>query len=236
MISIILFILCSFLPLQNQEAVTYIHINNDWSPFVGPLKVTITGDKFLFTIKESNHFRFFITDTLAVCSISQVSDEFYLISSEKPETVVQNNMIVSQQLDNTINEGKRISFDIPVKHMSLKFHVSLGNDYFAESIDFDYNHRPCSIIIPDTTERIYFGFDTDFSNVMEHPHGYTFQGILSVKPSISCIINPNMNDITISIPNLDDAFFQRYYVQQEYIRICHDTLSWRGVDFIREHK
>lgn len=201
----------------------------------GPGTIALSEDRFIMTFHQP-HFPWYETDTLAICRCVKISDEFYMIRSTDPIDDLQHNMEVHQEYDEHITDGKQVTISLPARDATpIDISIYLNDRWSSDVINLMFYSEQASVLVPASTERIYFGFTPDFNNVVkEHPHGFTFQGIVTVPPLIMCPLEQGKNQITIRMGSLTDAFFERYHVQDEYIRIVDDCLYWRGVSFKRE--
>ena len=50
------------------------------------------------------------------------------------------------------------------------------------------------------------------------------------------LIEEDVNYIQINIPSLTNSFFEKYYVNKEYVRIIGDTIIWKGRTFFEVDK
>ncbi len=198
----------------------------------GPLKVVILDTCFYFVVNQL-HLPFYRSDTLAICSISQISDEFYKICSADPIQTLQNSLKVSYDCECAIQDSISISFHFSALTIPGKI-VCYINDYTGDFFSLPYNGKPVSTVIPSSTKKIILGFEPDLMIVHEHPHRYSFQGIIAIDPAIVCEINSYHKHVSIHLSAITDSFFERYYVNNEYIRIIDDKLYWRGLVFTRK--
>lgn len=195
----------------------------------GTMRIFLSSEKFYMIIKQP-HMPLYFTDTLAICDVTQINDEFYMISSEQPESLLQRYLEVTQSNDKGVSDEINVTFDFP-ECVPMKILMLLDHEW-SDLNEYQYKKGPVSITVPNTTKKIFLGFSPDFSVVVhEHPHRYTFQGILTTDTTISFSVNPGVNQITIRNPILNASFFERYYVQDEFIRVVNGQLYWRGITF-----
>ena len=60
-------------------------------------------------------------------------------------------------------------------------------------------------------------------------------GILFIK-DYEIHVEKDVNYIQINIPSLTNSFFEKYYVNKEYVRTVGDTIIWKGRTFIKTRK
>ena len=83
----------------------------------------------------------------------------------------------------------------------------------------------------------YFIKPADTLPKMHDPIGL-FYGVREF-PNFGSDINDNIrfftNAIDIEVP-LDDSYFERYYIEGEYVRVHNDTISWKGRSFVKKQQ
>ena len=228
----LLFFLFSFLtfPFSGGESTrcgfsTYVNKEHT-------LLISMSSDKFFMTIRQP-HLPMYQTDTLAICNVTKITDEFFMIASENPESILQRSLYTSTNLSTNNSDSIKIVFDLPIRNIPVTITLILDDEWRDEKL-IRYNCTPVSVMIPKSTERIFLGFDPEVSStVHEHPHKYTFQGIITTYPTVHYMIDSGVDQITIRIPALTDSFFERYYVNHEFIRLLGDNLYWRGIVFTK---
>ena len=197
-------------------------------------KITIHDNKFLFIVNQPHH-PLYLTDTLAICSISKIDDEFYQINSDDPIQKLQNSLNVSYCCEQNLFDSLSVTFNFPGLSIPGRI-VFYINDYSGESFTLPYDGKPVSTFIPFSTRKILMGFEPNLTIAHEHPHRYTFQGIITIDPAIVCDIEPGYKHVSIQCFALTDIFFERYYIHNDFIRIIDNKLYWRGAVFIKEDK
>lgn len=228
----LLFFLFSFLTIpflmgRNLGCDFSTYVNEEHS-----LLISVSSDKFYMTILQS-HYPMYLTDTLAICNVTKITDEFFMISSENPESVLQRSLYASDITKTNKSDSIKIVFDLAIKNSPVTINIIL-NDEWRDEKQIQYDGVPVSTMIPKSTKRIFLGFDPKISSIVhEHPHRYTFQGIITTYPTVYYNIDSDVSQITIRIPALTDSFFERYYVNNEFFRLLGDKLYWRGIVFTR---
>lgn len=213
--------------------LSYIGCAQDKRTFIsedGLLSVILSRNYFYFTVNQSNHLPWYQTDTLAICKVTQITEEFYQIQSENPAETIQENMTVTYSNEYCINDSIRVWFHLPSDCPPIEI-ICFVNGLWGDIISSRYNGEKLSILIPLNTEKIVIGFEPDVQIVHEHPHGYTFQGVVAIFPSVVCFIRPGDNQVDVKLDALTRSFFERYYVNDEFIRVKDHTLYWRGIAF-----
>ena len=244
---LVFLIICSFPELsfcQESGSTRYKVINSSFEPMLfaegAPvlehksdlLTVELSSDKFYLIYHEPFDAPWYATDTLAICDVKRISEEFYMISSEQPESILQRSMKVSSERGEVPADSLEVVLDLPVEWIHLNVSIYL-DDTLGEDMRLRYEKTPTSFMIPRSTRKISLGFEPEISSIVhEHPHLHTFQGVLLTYPTVCCEISPGTDLLRIEIPALCPAFFERYHVQDEYIRVTGDTLSWRGMKFM----
>ena len=98
---------------------------------------------------------------------------------------------------------------------------------YIDTKEYRYNKK--NIRIPISAKRFSFSFDPTTRLPIHTVKGQSY-GIVRFLP-IPFDIEPNTNRIEISIPALDNHFFERYYVKGEYVFYNDKIIKWKGRTF-----
>lgn len=186
-------------------------------------------------IKDSNFFYIEdraehrpIPDTLAICTWEWVDKNFIKIKSKSPQERALSTMEVTQAVDNSLQDSIEVVFQLPYNNTLL---VRILVDYF-KSYEFVYTKRNNRIKLPLDTEEITFEIFPDTH--IEQTFG-KFYGVVAFSNIFKVIyIEKGMNHVNINLPAIDDYFFERYYVVEEFILIKDDCIHWNGQTFKKQ--
>lgn len=202
-------------------------------PFLGTY-ISKTG--FVFEIKErtaiitypAHHYPARLNDTVAVCKVFQESPSFLRIDSLSPEEDVFHCMTVEEDIKTSIaRDSVVVMFSFPVNYRKLR--ILLREDNVINSdLSFVYPDQR-QICLP--KEKHYlFGvepcdpFDL-FSIYNLHPITELWE-VFPIKRK-----NKDSNFLTISIPCINDGFFEKVWITGDYVKISEKELVWRGIVF-----
>ncbi len=87
-------------------------------------------------------------------------------------------------------------------------------------------------MLPNNIETMTFYIVPDY--VFPHSYDGLFYGIVGFDPFREIQIEKNVNHISIEIPAINDAFFERYYLKGDYAKVSNDTITWKGDVFVKE--
>ncbi len=201
---------------------------------------------FLITISDSlavirypeNHLPTRFTDTVAVCKITPESDAFIRIDSQSPYDTVLDCMNVKEGVMETgSTDSLYISFKLPTKYLSHKISIM---DLYEVNSQYD-------IIIPTDTTIVlpkrgrygeasyYWGIEPNGKPaILELYNLYSVSYLFPVFPLKLKTNTESYNELIVSVPCIDDGFFERVWIQGEYIKLIENGLEWRGMTFYLE--
>jgi hypothetical protein len=191
-------------------------------------QIKIKNNKFIFTAQQT-HYPIYYNDTLAKCSIKRIDKNLIEINSEPPWYIAMKSLKMVQSIDTTVNaDSIKISFAIPYDRGILD--ISVSTDKF-QYFDLSYSKDNKVLMLPKNIKTINFSLSPQQQPV-HSPEGIFF-GVLYCS-FLEYSIEQNMNSIIIEIPAIDNAFFEKYYVKGEYVRIKHNKLVWKGKVYVKE--
>ncbi|MDH6344329.1 hypothetical protein M2480_003239 [Parabacteroides sp. PFB2-12] len=223
---VILFLLpalaCLFPFTQTESSKTYL---NKYGA-----KIEFKNDEFYYI--ESHSFSpVWYNDTLAVCTVKKLDGQFVELNSIPPDVIAQRGLSVIQGFDCMAEDSIKISFSIPYNNDNLNITVFSNT---LKTFDLTYSKSDKELMLPNDFKTIAFTISPERS-VVSHSIDGRFYGVLYYS-SIEYTIEENTNHIEISIPAMDDSFFERYYVKGEYARVVNDSIFWRGDVFVKKSK
>lgn len=179
-------------------------------------------------------------DTIAVCSWRKISDDIIRIDSRNPYGLVrESSSIVLKNEPSIHNDSLSLSFSLPVETTPIEIRLCQlmdNNILFEKRIDYPH----------EKSAKVPFGITYVFINtsrfLIEESNPSFF---LEIEPPyrrpifhLPFFVLNNLNsieskEVEISIPVMNDAFFERLWVEGEYIQICEKGLLWHGILFYK---
>jgi len=190
-------------------------------------KIEIKGNEFYFIV-PSYCVSVYSNDTLAKCTLKLVDFNLIELNSVPAYVIAHQGLKVEKFYDSTIKDSIKISFSIPYNWHNLEILVFTDTN---KTFRLNYSSNNKELFLPRNTRTI----DFSISPVMYTPHspdGLYF-GVLYY-PSVEYTIENKYNHISIDIPSIDNAFFERYYIKGEYAKVSNDTIIWKGKIFIKQ--
>lgn len=177
--------------------------------------------------------RMFATDTLAICTIKRINEDFIEINSELPTKQTLSSLSIEQFFDPKLKDSIRVEIRMPAnKCIYANLEYSLCNSINKSSSISTYVKRGNGTMTIAEPRIASIGLLTleplmiDYSLTDLSFRGLAIEGLLLAKH-----IRDGVNVIIITIPTIDDSYFEKYYVHGEYIRIIKDCIVWRGVEY-----
>lgn len=182
----------------------------------------IKDDKFKL-IMPNSAMNGFYSETLAEGSVKYINSSFIELNSLiSPIYEAFRTLKISQSKQGFMNNDIEVKFLIPHKRDSLR--IIIYTDKF-KTFKFSYSDHNKSIIIPKGVNS--FSFMIEPENIMTHNFDGTYYGVLSLN-SLEYNIEKEINLIEVNIPDLDDSFFEKYYLKGDYARIVDKSIIWKG--------
>lgn len=193
-------------------------------------RIVIDGDMlFLMAREQTTHSPiWWEKDTLATCLIKRINKSLLEVNSV--DVKLLRTWSIESVYEERIDDSIKINFVIPYTRDDLEITVGAFPQYrdyknknhektvnIPRCKEIDFEIRPTKEIVehrPGISDgRLYFGsFDLPIHD-----------GNIPVKDGV--------NRIDIKLPSMDDLFFSRYYVRDEYIYVKENILHWKGKEF-----
>lgn len=186
----------------------------------------LISDSTMYYIEHQEHNPMWYNDTLAICNIRMVSDHFFEINSPNPYEELLRNMKVHSSYTSQEKDSILIVFNYPYNWNDLVLSINIGLN--------TYRYQKKSVRIPISTKRFSFSVEPTEKRPIHTVEGKTY-GIVCLAP-IPIEIEPNANRIEIEIPTLDNHFFEKFYIKNEYVYYDEKTIKWKGDVFLKSHK
>lgn len=195
-------------------------------------QLKITKDSTLYLICP-NYSQFIYTDTLAVARIKKVSNDLIeLRSATDAINKVSLSMSSSANKDFTIRfDSIKVNFSFPnIKYEKLFIRLSTYTDrgtfrYYS----FIYDDKNRSIKIP--SEIKFFDIQVGSYASGNFDLNGLYHGIQYFMPDKIFDYDGENNNIEIIIPDINDAFFYRYYFFYDYARISDQSVTFKGITY-----
>ncbi len=191
----------------------------------------ITKDSTLFFIEPNSGVVY--DDTLAITKIKKVSENLIeLNSAVDAKRNVFFSMRDTAKYDPTLRwDSIRVNFNFPnIRNEKLFVRVSvmtLRRTYKYFSFIYDSNNR--SIKVP--SEINHFEIQVGIFAPGNFDLNGLYYGIQYFQPHTEFRLQEGKNNIEITIPGIDDAFFYRHYFYGDYARIGENSVTFKGVTY-----
>jgi len=195
----------------------------------------------LFYYIENHHpsYPVWYNDTLAKCIIKRINDEFMELNSPYPyELLFSGYNILKQTVENVGKDSIKICFQMPYDRGPLNISIWAKDSYYPfrwKDYDWEFSQSNTQITLPKTFESFSYSISPDQKNQVIHEMLGINYGILFIK-DYEIHVEKDVNYIQINIPSLTNSFFEKYYVNKEYVRTVGDTIIWKGRTFIKTRK
>jgi len=167
-------------------------------------------------------------DTLVKCTFEWVDANFIKINSTPPDIIALKGLNVIQHSDSTVIDSIKMSFSIPYQRWNLK--IQIHTDTF-KTFDLVYSQGSRDVMLPNNVRSITFYIAPE--HIIPHTADGLFYGVIGFNPFQEFEIKENTNKVLIEIPALDDSFFERYYIKDDYARVSNDSIMWKGEVFVK---
>ena len=190
--------------------------------------IEISGNEFNYIDPQFGNPRC-CNDTLARCAFKWVNADFIELNSTPPRILALKGFKADKFTDAAINDSIKVSFLFPRENRNLKITV-IDNDSF-NSFHFIYSDSNRELMLPENVASIDLCIEPE--DIVIHTADGLFYGT-SELDLFGFQIEENINHISIEAPAIDCAFFDRYYVKDEYAKISEDAITWKGEVFTKK--
>lgn len=162
---------------------------------------------------------------LADCSFEWIDDQFIELNSACPLEKGYKNSEIRQFSDPDVSpDSVKISFILPYEGQ-LQIHAATFDPYKS----YESNSPNRSITIPKTDDDISASISPGNFSLAHNLYG-AFYGITYFHPfPADYKMEDGNNHVEVKLPNIDNSFFEMYYVKGEYARVWKDTITWKGI-------
>jgi hypothetical protein len=191
-------------------------------------KIEISNNEFFYIVPQ-DHSPFWYNDTLAVCTFDFEDDSFISLKTVHPIALALKDMTIVQMCDTTLDDNVlKVSFNMPYQKTNLIIEL-FTNTYHEFS--FDYSTSNQSMMIPEKVKTVSFYITPE--RITPHRASGLFYGVIGVESFQDFTINENVNSILFELPAINDSFFENYYLNNDYVKISNDTITWKGDAYIK---
>ena len=114
-----------------------------------------------------------------------------------------------------------------INDSGCKILISGSTMYYIERQD----HNP---LWYNDTKRFSFSIEPTLKRPIHTVEGQSY-GIVCLAP-IPINIEPSTNKIYISLPTLDNHFFEKYYIKSDYVYYDENIIKWKGNIYVKRKK
>ena len=213
----------------------------------GGIRLEIFDDRFIFVANThlGNSGPIILTEASYVWSNNN-----FIRLVQSPNKLIDESVKIVQSRDSTVKDSIKVTLLLPnleTSCMDIKLIVKFNNgrSYWDgpwwqtyKFVPADKNDYKC-VMVPLFTNLplsldVFIAPSTLKPVSVDYGSGY-YSSFYNYSYSIKWYNKIGLNRIDIEIPNLDDGYFGRYYVNGDYVRVVGDKLYWRGRVFEKSY-
>lgn len=204
----------------------------------GIYEIEIKDSTFSYIIYQNPMIRMWENDTLAKCTFSWVDDNFIKINSKPNLDEICREVTITQATDSMLSDSVKVIFQMPYDREGLHIWLTRKGSGFTTEEDnysrhvLDYSQSNNYFLLSGDTKSFSFFIDKD--NIYPHGLDGRFYGLLSFSSYYDIKTADGANLIMITIPALDNSFFERYYVVDEYVLVKDNSINWKGDTYFKD--
>ena len=171
------------------------------------------------------------------------NENIFRLQHVRPDSLVYETMKVRQSYDKSITDSICVYFSIPnlrIRNLDIGILCNMSEDEWSSdlkeySLIYVGGYNKSFIMLPEQTKLIICRIVPE---EMQMPSIDSITGFYNSYTTLKIHridIAHGINRIDIEIPNLDDGYFGRYYVNGDYVRVVGDKLYWRGRVFEKSY-
>ncbi len=202
-------------------------------------KIVISGNRLYLLTKVSDRcpLLWFETDTLANCTFEKVDKNVLLLNSD--DSKLYDTWYVEQSKEDRSDDSIRVNFIFSYDWGDLEIHAYVS----GYSNAFHNKNGEKTLMIPKCDKYGYpikeFGFSirpTEYIAIHSLGNSYARQYFdsLLLNSLKDLKIEEGTNRIDLNIPAIDDWFFARYHVIDEFAYIKGNKIHWHGKVYEKE--
>lgn len=188
--------------------------------------IVISKNKLYYIARKTPHLEWWEKDTLAICKIKK-SERFIYRATSLPQ--IQKAPSVECTYEERGDDSICVNFVVPYNRRDLEITVNVDDNYATAYKNVDYAH---SVMIPRSKRLSCSIRPTQWIAEHEKAKSYAYNCYFPFfQPDGQLALDPEINRVDIKIPELNDYFFAKYFVIDEYIYIKNNCLHWKGKTF-----
>ena len=167
---------------------------------------------------------------LAEGTVHYESDNFIKLTSIDYEWEAKKNMTIIESVDTSLNDSIRFRFIFPFDG-KYKITLYLGNDYENK---YEVKDQKEIVIPMYENNTLTFSFSIRNRKAIEYSNR-NYLKIIKFSCLQNIVKNNNSNSFKISIPDLSNSYFNRFWINGEYLRVSEDksVLFWHNEKYTR---
>ena len=183
----------------------------------------ISGNRLTLTEPDSKYDVVVTGAFWADCSFEWIDDQFIELNSACPLEKGYKNSEIRQFSDPDVSpDSVKISFILPYEG-TLEI-SAYGTNPNRNNKSHDPNRN---ITLPQGRGWISASI---IPKISAHNLYGAFYGITYFNPfPYDYRVEEGNNHVEVKLPNIDNSFFEMYYVKGEYARVWKDTITWKGI-------
>ena len=191
----------------------------------------ILDDGHFKLIQPTPARRGFYSEVLAEGVFEQVDKSLAEFNSlNNPAFEATRSMKVTQRTGPVAADSIELCFSIPYRKSGLKIFVDTTDPY--KSFVLNYSAKNNVLYIPGNVKSFFLSVIPEY--LPPHTAAGQFYGVVEFSALEAYDVAKNANRIDIEIPALDDAYFEKYYVKGDYVRVMENALIWKGELFVKK--
>lgn len=188
-------------------------------------KIVISGNRLFYIARNEASLQWWEKDTLAVCEVKKVDESLLEVNSVSFSNTTPSVEYLHEERD---DDSVKVHFIMPYSWGDLE--ISVYVDY--STLAYKNANHTNDVIVP-KCRRLHCCIRPT-TRIAEHEKNKVYGKIYYepfFMPEGYLEADPESNKIDVRLPELDNYFFSRYYVNHEYIYQEEDCLHWRGKTF-----
>ena len=164
---------------------------------------------------------------IAFGRVEYINNDFIKLTSYKYDLDIYNSTIFTELHDKNLSDDSiQIRFNFPLKG-EFKIYISFSSGYNYVSVNSK------NITIPKSSYYLTpLHFDIYKTDILVYDFSSNYLGsiVFSYFPSYE-FKNMNLNLLNVTIPNLTNSYYARYYIDDEYAKIEGNKIIWRNREY-----
>lgn len=207
-------------------------------------EIVIDKDRFVVLSAQHNphippELKWRICDTIAICSWEYVSNDIIRIENEPIQDIIKKSCSVSTGEESSLpKDSIKIVFNLPETTFPIDICIRQWSDD-GEKLERTFRYpQEKEVLVSNGYTEFYFT-SPDYLTYKKEP---PYMGQDEYFPIAACYPYPCLtryidnqekgdNIIFISIPIMNDAFFEYVWINGDYVFLSEDSLLWHNMTF-----